>query len=53
MSCCLPPRCAELYELADIDRDRYTILAVDLSIDGPLTATVYGDRAELNRGHGA
>ena len=30
-----------LYELADIDRDRYTILAVDLSIDGPVTATVY------------
>jgi hypothetical protein len=24
-----------LYELADIDRDRYTILAVDLRIDGP------------------
>ncbi len=30
-----------LYELADIDRDRYTILAVDLRIDGPVTATVY------------
>ena len=30
-----------LYELADVDRDRYTILAVDLSIDGPVTATVY------------
>ena len=30
-----------LYELADIDRDRYTILAVDLSIDGPAAATVY------------
>ena len=30
-----------LYELADIDRDRYTILAVDLSIDSPVTATVY------------
>ncbi len=29
------------YELADIDRDRYTILAVDLSIDGPVAATVY------------
>jgi hypothetical protein len=28
------------YELADIDRDRYTILAVDLSIDGPVAATV-------------
>jgi hypothetical protein len=24
-----------LYELAHIDRDRYTILAVDLRIDGP------------------
>ena len=36
-----------LYELADIDRDRYTILAVDLSIDGPVTATVYAiDRVE-------
>jgi len=30
-----------LYELADIDRDRYTILAVDLRVDGPVTATVY------------
>jgi len=28
------------YELADIDRDRYTILAVNLSIDGPVTATL-------------
>jgi hypothetical protein len=36
-----------LYELADIDRDRYTILAVDLNIDGPVTATVYAiDRVE-------
>ena len=36
-----------LYELADIDRDRYTILAVDLRIDGPLTATAYAvDRVE-------
>ena len=36
-----------LYEVADIDRDRYTILAVDLSIDGPVTATVYAiDRVE-------
>jgi hypothetical protein len=36
-----------LYELADIDRDRYTILADDLSIDGPVTATVYAiDRVE-------
>jgi hypothetical protein len=30
-----------LYELAQIDRDRYTILAIDLKIDGPVTATVY------------
>ena len=36
-----------LYELAGVDRDRYTILAVDLSIDGPATATVYAiDRVE-------
>jgi hypothetical protein len=36
-----------LYELADVDRERYTILAVDLSIDGPVTATVYAiDRVE-------
>ena len=36
-----------LYELADIDRDRYTILAVDLSIDGAVTATAYAiDRIE-------
>ena len=30
-----------LYELANIDRDLYTIVAVDLRIDGPVTATVY------------
>jgi len=37
-----------LYEIANIDRDRYTILAVDLRIDGPVTATVYAvDRVEL------
>jgi hypothetical protein len=36
-----------LYELAQIDRDRYTILAIDLKVDGPTTATVYAiDRAE-------
>ena len=36
-----------LYELADVDRDRYTILAVDLSVGGPVTATVYAiDRVE-------
>jgi hypothetical protein len=43
-----------LYELADVDRDRYTILAVDLSIDGAVTATVYAiDRVEHGiRRHG-
>ena len=30
-----------LYELAQIDRDRYTILAVDLQVDGPVKATIY------------
>ena len=36
-----------LYELADVDRDRYTILAVDVSIDSPVTLTVYAiDRVE-------
>jgi hypothetical protein len=36
-----------LYQLAGIDRDRYTILAVDLRIDGSLTATAYAiDRIE-------
>jgi hypothetical protein len=30
-----------LHELANIDRDLYTIVAVDLRIDGPVTATVY------------
>ena len=30
-----------LYELADLDRDRYTILAVDLRVEGRTTATVY------------
>jgi hypothetical protein len=36
-----------LYELARIDRDRYTILAVDLNVDGPATATIYAvDRIE-------
>jgi len=51
-----------LYELASIDRDLYTIVAVDLRIDGPVTATVYavdriaqrigpdGDVAELGEG---
>jgi hypothetical protein len=36
-----------LYELAQIDRDRYTILAVDLNVDGPATVTIYAiDRIE-------
>src|SRR4249919_463602 len=36
-----------LYEIAGIDRDRYTILAVDLRVDGRVTATVYAiDRVE-------
>jgi hypothetical protein len=30
-----------LYELAQIDRDRYTIVAVDLEVDGPVTAIIY------------
>jgi hypothetical protein len=30
-----------LYELAKIDRDRYTIVGVDLEVDGPTMATVY------------
>jgi hypothetical protein len=36
-----------LYELAQINRDRYTILAIDLKVDGPVRATVYAiDRVE-------
>jgi hypothetical protein len=36
-----------LYELAELDRDRYTILAVDLRVEGRTTATVYAmDRLE-------
>jgi hypothetical protein len=36
-----------LYELADLDRDRYTVLAVDLRVAGRTTATVYAiDRVE-------
>ena len=36
-----------LYELAHIDRNRYTIVAVDLTVDGPTTATIYAfDRIE-------
>jgi hypothetical protein len=29
-----------LYELAGIDRDRYTIVGIDVGVDGPMTATV-------------
>ena len=36
-----------LYELAEVDRDRYTILAFDLTVNGGSTATVYAiDRVE-------
>lgn len=36
-----------LYELAHIDRDRFTIVGIDLKVDGPATATVYAiDRIE-------
>jgi hypothetical protein len=35
-----------LYELAQIDRDRYTIVAVDLTVDGPTTATIYESSME-------
>jgi hypothetical protein len=36
-----------LYELAKVDWDRYTILAVDLTINGHATATVYAiDRVQ-------
>jgi hypothetical protein len=53
-----------LYELANIDRDLYTIVAVDLRIDGLVTATVYavdriaqgigpdGDLVKLGEGSG-
>ena len=36
-----------LYEIAKIDRDRYTIVGIDVGADGPTTATVYAiDRRE-------
>jgi hypothetical protein len=36
-----------LYELADLDRDRYTVLGVDLRVEGRITATLYAiDRIE-------
>ena len=35
-----------MYELAQIDRNHYTIVGIDLNVDGPATATVYAiDRA--------
>jgi hypothetical protein len=30
-----------MYELAQIDRNHYTIVGIDLNVDGPATATVY------------
>jgi hypothetical protein len=36
-----------LYELAKIDRDRYTVLGIDLRVDGSTTASIYAiDRVE-------
>ena len=36
-----------LYELAKIDRDRYTVVGIDVGVDCPTTATVYAiDRRE-------
>jgi hypothetical protein len=36
-----------LYELANIDRDRYTVLGIDLRVDGSTTASIYAiDRVE-------
>jgi len=36
-----------LYELAKIDRDRYTVVGIDVGVDGPTSATVYAiDRCE-------
>ena len=32
---------SSIYELADLDRDRFTLLAVDLRVEGRTTATVY------------
>ena len=41
-----------LYELAHIDRDRYTIVAIDLIVDGPVAATIYAiDRVEQEGSH--
>jgi hypothetical protein len=36
-----------LYELAKVDRDRYTVLGIDLRVDGSTTASIYAiDRVE-------
>jgi hypothetical protein len=36
-----------LYELAKIDRDRYTVVGIEVGVDGPTSATVYAiDRCE-------
>ena len=36
-----------LYELAKIDRDRYTVLGIDPRVDGSTTASIYAiDRVE-------
>ena len=36
-----------LYELAKIDRDRCTVLGIDLRVDGSTTASIYAiDRVE-------
>ena len=43
-----------LYELALIDRERFTIVGIDLSVDGPINATVYAvDRTEADAGRQA
>ena len=42
-----------LYELANIDRDRYTIVGIDVGVDGPTTAIVYAiDRREHSSAKG-
>ena len=36
-----------IYDLAKIDRDRYTIVGIDVGVGGPMSATVYAiDRLE-------
>ena len=42
-----------LYELAGIDRDRYTVVGIDVGVDGPTSATVYAiDRREHSSAKG-